>query len=269
MNKLKLTFGILFSGAVLSAIAITTFGTSKNSIHTNTVYTTASSAPSATQVSTSLATNEKTLDMDFYTKQCQELIEQYFEVTISGADYNTTAKLMDEYAINTIKSDEEAEINLDFKRNEYTTEERDMHLKNVQMHYDYLQNKLQTLGTNYITCDIYSKSINNYDDYSIEFDAKTNKPLLLFHNSAGNPADVMPTMTDDELTAIGSDYIKRLHLADIQVPKIDYISTGNNCFALFKDANDPSKKVALLINAATGKVFGIYLDGWVDFMMQD
>ena len=269
INKLKLTFGILFSGAVLSVIAITTFGTSKESIHTNTVYTAASSAPSATQVSTSLATNEKTLDTDFYIKQCEDLIQQYFDITISDAEYNTTVRLMDEYAINTIKSNEEAEINLDFERNEYSAEERDMRLKDVQMHYDYLQTKLQTLGTNYIACDIYSKSIDNYDNYSINFDAKTNKPLLLFHNSAANPADVMPTMTDDELTTIGSDYIKRFHLADIQTPKIDYINTGNNCFALFKDANDPSKKVALLINAATGKVFGIYLEGYVDFMMQD
>ena len=269
INKLKLTFGILFSGAVLSVIAITTFGTSKDSIHTNTVYTAASSAPSATQVSTRLATNEKTLDTDFYIKQCEDLIQQYFEVTISDDQYNSTIELIDEYAINTIKSNEEAEINLDFERNEYTTEERDMRLQDVQRHYDYLQTKLQTLGTNYIKCDIYSKSTNNYENYVIEFDAKTNKPLLLFHDSAKNPVDVMPTMSDDELTTIGSDYIKRFHLADIENPKIDYISTGNNCFALFKDANDPSKKVALLINAATGKVFGIYLDGWVDFMMQD
>lgn len=268
INKLKLTFGILFSGAVLSVIAITTFGTSKDSIHTNTVYTAASSAPSATQVSTSLATNEKTLDTDFYIKQCEDLIQQYFDITISDAEYNTTVRLMDEYAINTIKSNEEAEINLDFERNEYSAEERDMRLQDVQMHYDYLQNKLQTLGTNYIECDIYSKSSDNYD-YYIDFDAKTNKPLLLFHNLAGNPVDVTATMSDDELTALGSDYIKKFHLADIQVPKIDYIRTGNTCFALFKDANDPSKKVALLIDAATSKVFGIYLEGYVDFMMQD
>lgn len=269
MNKLKLTFGILFSGAVLSAIAITTFGTSKDSIHTNTVYTAASSAPSATQVSTSLATNEKTLDTDFYIKQCEDLIQQYFEVTISDAEYNTTIELMDEYAINTIKSNEETEINLDFERNEYSAEERDMRLQDVQKHYDYLQTKLQTLGTNYIKCDIYSKSTNNYENYVIEFDAKTNKPLLLFRNLPGSTVNVTTTMSDDELTAFGSDYIKKFHLGDIQIPKINYKRTGNSCFALFKDANDPSKKVALLIDAATSKVFGIYLEGYVDFIMQD
>ena len=267
INKLKLTFVILFSGAVLSVIAITTFGTSKDSIHTDTVYTATSSAPSAAQVSTSLATNEKTLDTDFYMNECQKLIEQYFEVTISDEQYNSTIELIDEYAINTIKSDEEAEINLDFERNEYSTEERDMRLQDVQRHYEYLQNKLETLGTNYIQCDI--RGINNNENYSIAFDAKTNNPLLLFHSSARNPADVMPTMTDDELTTLGSDYIKKFHLADIQTPQIDYIHTGNNCFALFKDANDPSKKVALLINAATSKVFGIYLEGYVDFMMKN
>ena len=269
INKLKLTFGILFSGAVLSVIAITTFGTSKDSIRTDMVYTATSSAPSATQVSTSLATNEKTLDTDFYLNECQKLIEQYFEVTISDDQYNSTIELIDEYSINTIKSNEESEINLDFERHEYSTEERDMRLQDVQRHYEYLQNKLETLGTNYIQCDIRGKSIDNYDNYSINFDAKTNTPLLLFHNSAVNPADVMPTMTDNELTTLGSDYIKKFHLADIQTPQMDYIHTGNNCFAVFKDANDPSKKVALLINAATSKVFGIYLEGYVDFMMKN